>query len=82
MHPAHKSCQLDKEGPFFVSHKNDSQAEVREYEPWLALDGGQGPGLDSLTVICCEASHMLQPGGFLAVETTGMHSQKQQYQHV
>ncbi|DBB17116.1 TPA: hypothetical protein ACH3X3_014196 [Trebouxia sp. C0006] len=47
------------------------QAEVRQYEPWLALDGGQGPGLDSLNLICQGASVMLQPGGFLALETTG-----------
>ena len=60
-----------------MSHKNDFQAEVRQYEPWLALDGGQGPGLESLNVICCGAAHMLQPGGFLALETTGMHSMEQ-----
>ena len=49
------------------------QAEVRLYEPWLALNGGQGMGLDSLTLICQGALHMLQPGGFFALETTGNH---------
>ena len=79
MHPTHNSRRLDNQGQILVSRKMDFQAEVRQYEPWLALDGGQGPGLESLTVICCGASHMLQPGGFLAVETTGMHSQQKQY---
>ena len=41
------------------------------YEPWLALDGGLGLGLDSLALICQGAEDMLQPGGFLALETTG-----------
>ena len=47
------------------------QAEVGQYEPWLALDGGPGMGLNSLTPICQGAAHMLRPGGFLALETTG-----------
>lgn len=47
------------------------QREVGQFEPWLALDGGLGLGLDSLTPICSGAAKMLQPGGFLAVETTG-----------
>lgn len=47
------------------------QKEVGQFEPWLALDGGQGPGLDSLTPICSGAAKHLQPGGFLALETTG-----------
>ncbi|DBA79396.1 TPA: hypothetical protein ACH3X2_000042 [Trebouxia sp. C0005] len=59
--------------PPYIPHSQMShlQAEVRQYEPWLALDGGQGPGLDSLNLICQGASVMLQPGGFLALETTG-----------
>jgi len=48
------------------------QAEVGQHEPWLALNGGHGSGLDSLTLICQGAFPMLQPGGFLALETTGM----------
>lgn len=47
------------------------QREVGQFEPWLALDGGLGPGLDSLTPICSGAAEMLQPGGFLALETSG-----------
>lgn len=47
------------------------QKEVGKFEPWLALDGGVGPGLDSLTPICSGAAITLQPGGFLALETTG-----------
>lgn len=44
------------------------QVEVGKHEPWLALDGGQGPGLDSLNAICQEAARFLCPGGFLALE--------------
>lgn len=47
------------------------QKEVGQFEPWLALDGGQGLGLDSLTPICSGAAEQLQAGGFLALETTG-----------
>ena len=47
------------------------QKEVGQFEPWLALDGGVGLGLDSLTPVCSGATTMLQPGGFLAIETTG-----------
>lgn len=47
------------------------QKEVGRYEPWLALDGGVGLGLDSLIPICSGAATILQPGGFLALETTG-----------
>ena len=48
-----------------------TQAEVRQYEPWSALDGGQGSGCSALTAICHGAVDMLQPGGFLALETNG-----------
>ena len=48
-----------------------TQAEVRQYEPWSALDGGQGAGCSALTAICYGAVDMLQPGGFLALETNG-----------
>ena len=47
------------------------QKEVGQFEPWLALDGGPGLGLNSLIPICSGAAEMLQPGGFLALETTG-----------
>lgn len=47
------------------------QKEVGHFEPWLALDGGVGLGLDSLTPICSGAATVLQPGGFLVLETTG-----------
>eukprot|EP00884_Botryococcus_braunii_P006123 jgi/Botrbrau1/15511/Bobra.0225s0003.2 len=49
----------------------DLQAEVRQHEPHLALDGGPLSGMDSLKVICEGALHMLRPGGFLALETAG-----------
>lgn len=48
------------------------QVEVGKHEPWLALDGGEGPGLDSLHTICQEAARFLCPGGFLALEVTPM----------
>lgn len=59
--------------PPYIPHSQmrHLQAEVRQYEPWLALDGGQGSGLDSLKLICQGAATVLQPGGFLALETTG-----------
>ncbi len=47
------------------------QAEVGQYEPELALDGGEGLGIDALAPICRGAVEMLQPGGFLALETAG-----------
>ncbi len=47
------------------------QREVGAHEPHSALDGGEGPGLDSLKVICSQAVWMLCPGGFLALETAG-----------
>lgn len=48
------------------------QKEVGQFEPWLALDGGQGLGFDSLTPICSGAARQLRAGGFLALETTGI----------
>lgn len=47
------------------------QAEVGLYEPTLALGGGEGLGIDALAPICRGAVEMLQPGGFLALETAG-----------
>lgn len=44
------------------------QAEVGRHEPASALAGGEGPGLDSLRVICGAAQRLLLPGGFLALE--------------
>ncbi len=44
------------------------QPEVGRHEPHSALDGGEGPGLDSLRAVCREAEEMLAPGGFLALE--------------
>lgn len=41
------------------------------HEPRLALDGGDGLGIDCLVPICTGAVEMLQPGGFLALETGG-----------
>ena len=47
------------------------QAEVGRHEPWLALRGGSGPGMDSLATICTQAAEMLMPGGLLILETAG-----------
>ncbi|GLI67330.1 hypothetical protein VaNZ11_011518 [Volvox africanus] len=47
------------------------QAEVGRHEPIGALDGGEGPGLDSLQALCSEAAAMLAPGGLIALETAG-----------
>ncbi|PRW58532.1 hemK methyltransferase family member 1 [Chlorella sorokiniana] len=47
------------------------QAEVGRHEPHLALCGGEGLGVDCLLPICTGAARLLQPGGFLALETAG-----------
>ena len=47
------------------------QPEVRNHEPWLALEGGPGAGLDAMVPICEGAALHLMPGGFLALETNG-----------
>jgi release factor glutamine methyltransferase len=44
------------------------QREVGSHEPHGALDGGEGPGLDSLEVICAGAAEMLVWGGYIAIE--------------
>ena len=41
------------------------------HEPHLALHGGEGLGIDCLLPICTGAARLLQPGGFLALETAG-----------
>ncbi|GAB2285175.1 hypothetical protein Dimus_019627 [Dionaea muscipula] len=46
------------------------QAEVREHEPRLALDGGV-EGMDCLLRLCEKAATMLKPGGFFVFETNG-----------
>jgi len=43
----------------------------RRHEPHLALCGGEGLGVDCLLPICTGAARLLQPGGFLALETAG-----------
>ena len=43
------------------------QAEIRDYEPRLALDGG-ADGLDVLRPLATQAGRLLEPGGLLAVE--------------
>ncbi len=45
----------------------DLQPEVRDFEPRLALDGGQD-GLDAYRVIIAEAPDFLNPGGWLLLE--------------
>ncbi|KAK3283658.1 hypothetical protein CYMTET_8651, partial [Cymbomonas tetramitiformis] len=52
------------------------QAEVQGHEPCLALDGGLGDALDSLTPIVLGAVEMLARGGFLALETGGQGQEK------
>ncbi|GAX74214.1 hypothetical protein CEUSTIGMA_g1663.t1 [Chlamydomonas eustigma] len=44
------------------------QQEVQSHEPRLALDGGDGPGLDALQVICKAAVDLLAQGGLIALE--------------
>lgn len=43
------------------------QEEVRDFEPWLALDGGDD-GLDACRVLVAEAPQYLEPGGWLLLE--------------
>ena len=47
------------------------QMEVGCYEPWLALNGGDGLATDSLSPICRHAAQHLLPGGILILETDG-----------
>ena len=47
------------------------QAEVKDHEPALALDGGDNLAVDCLVPICEGAAKMLVGGGFLALETNG-----------
>jgi release factor glutamine methyltransferase len=69
------------------------QAEVVNHEPHVALDGGGGLAIDSLVPICRGAATLLQPGGFLALETVGgeqahyiahilHHLEKSEYDHM
>ncbi|KAK9829717.1 hypothetical protein WJX72_007510 [[Myrmecia] bisecta] len=60
--------------PYIPRHQmRGLQAKVGRHEPWTALAGGAGAGVDSLTVICTGAARMLRPGGWLALETAGGH---------
>ncbi len=43
------------------------QPEVRDYEPRLALDGGED-GLDHVRVLLAQGREVLKPGGLLALE--------------
>ena len=47
------------------------QAEVKDHEPTLALDGDRALAVDCLVPICRGAAEMLVEGGFLALETNG-----------
>ena len=47
------------------------QAEVKDHEPVLALDGGSKLAVDCLVPICEGAADILVKGGFLALETNG-----------
>ena len=54
--------------PYIPSEEIDGlQAEVRDFEPRLALDGGRD-GLTLLRELAQEARRVLKPGGWLAVE--------------
>lgn len=55
--------------PYIASaDMDDLQAEVRLFDPVMALDGGKD-GLDAYRVILSESAACLQAGGFLALET-------------
>jgi release factor glutamine methyltransferase len=43
------------------------QAEVRDWEPHLALSGG-GTGMDCIRPVCADAAALLRPGGWLFLE--------------
>ena len=43
------------------------QAEVRDWEPHLALSGGSS-GMEVIETICAKAAHCLRPGGWLFME--------------
>ncbi len=54
--------------PYIASHVVDELSPmVRDHDPRCALDGG-ADGLDAYRTIFAEAAHILEPGGFLAVE--------------
>lgn len=58
--------------PYIPSEQmQDLQAEVGLHEPWNALEGGQGLGVDALVPICTGAMDMLRPSGMLILETAG-----------
>jgi hypothetical protein len=46
-----------------VAKSLNMQAEVRQYEPWSALDGGAGSGCDDLTTICHAVARRLSGPG-------------------
>lgn len=45
----------------------DLDADVREHEPWLALDGGED-GLEAYRVLLPDALRVVKPGGWLGLE--------------
>lgn len=56
------------EGSASIPHTHPT---TDRHEPHLALCGGEGLGVDCLLPICTGAARLLQPGGFLALETAG-----------
>ena len=66
-----KSVEFDiivSNPPYIASEEYDSlPAEVRDYEPRLALDGREG-GLFFIRRIINEAPNYLKPGGWLLIE--------------
>ncbi|KAL4430761.1 hypothetical protein ABPG75_006017 [Micractinium tetrahymenae] len=68
----HQLAGIVSNPPYIASREMPGlQAEVGRHEPQLALHGGEGLGIDCLLPICTGAARMLQPGGFLALETAG-----------
>ena len=66
---AGRFCVLVSNPPYIPTEvlKTSVPAEVKEFEPKLALDGGND-GLDVYRRLLQEAPHMLVPGGMLCVE--------------
>ncbi len=74
LHPLHgnglagKVDALVSNPPYIPTGELDGlQAEVRDFEPREALDGGED-GLECLRVLVQDGPELLSPGGFLALE--------------
>jgi release factor glutamine methyltransferase len=67
--PVVETCQVILSNPPYVRSGEISglPAEVRDHDPWLALDGGPD-GLDAYRALAASAPGRLDAGGMLAVE--------------